>query len=112
MKMCCENCKFTYPGKQCINCYLERGTTPKNWVPARSFNPEYISERVVCEIIRRTGNDRKKQKEELENLGASRRNYHNWKEHLNEPQSYFIAKMAKAGYDVYYILTGVRKHYG
>lgn len=111
MNRSCENCKFKSQNGECEGCKLKY-SLPSNWVPSYEFNPNSIAERAVCEIVRKTRNDNKNLKKELQFLGISKTLYFKWNRSENEPQSYFIAEMAKAGYDVIYILTGVRKCYG
>lgn len=46
---------------------------------------------------------------ETECIGVSRENMYSWEWGKTDPNSYALARMVSAGYDVIYILTGERK---
>ena len=45
----------------------------------------------------------------MQNLGTSRQVYYNWRNAKEEPSAGLLAKMALAGYDVLWVLTGMEK---
>ena len=48
-------------------------------------------------------------KPELERLQIPTSTYYHWKTRHCDPQSYHLAQMALAGYDIFWILTGQRE---
>ncbi len=68
-----------------------------------------------CEIgmraadeIRRTAYGKCNDKEEAKRIGIRRKSFYDWDNGRSDPSTYNLQKMALAGYDVHYILTGER----
>jgi transcriptional regulator with XRE-family HTH domain len=68
-----------------------------------------IGKRAVAAIEARAKRDRKTVSQECIRLGMSINVYSNWKRGGVVPSGYFLQQMAMGGYDVHYILTGVKK---
>ena len=45
----------------------------------------------------------------MQSLGTSRQVYYNWRNAKEEPSANLLAKMALAGYDVLWVLTGMER---
>lgn len=63
-----------------------------------------IGERAALAIKRRVKYG--KVKPELDRLNITEASYSRWKRGKDNPQSFWLQKMALAGYDVHWILTG------
>ena len=48
-------------------------------------------------------------KDELDRLDIPQRTYNRWKEGDGNPQFYYLNRLALAGYDIFWILTGKRE---
>lgn len=48
-------------------------------------------------------------KNELDRLNIPHDNYYDWKRGRSNPSAHYLGKMALAGYDVFWILTGKEK---
>ena len=68
-----------------------------------------VSKRAAAAIDERAKRSEKRLEQERARLGISKQLYRNWKSGRNVPSGYFLQQMAMAGYDVHYILTGVKK---
>lgn len=67
-----------------------------------------IGLRAVAAIEARAKENGTKVSTECHKIDASREVYHNWKRKGRHPSAYFLRNMVLAGYDVNYILTGVK----
>lgn len=67
-----------------------------------------IGKRAAQAIRQKAGNDCKYVME-LDRLNFSRQLVHNWEHNKGTPSGKILQKMALAGYDVHWILTGERK---
>ena len=100
----CSNCNN---GQTCAgSAHLTRFSC---WAPADDLVPESVSERASLEILRRAGCEKSALLQELEKIQVSERLFHRWLSTPGFPGSYFLREMALAGYDIDYILTGVRR---
>lgn len=68
-----------------------------------------IGTRAAEAIEERAKRDGTKVSEECERAGISRQVYRAWKIKRNLPGGYLLRRMLQAGYDVDYILLGVKK---
>ena len=70
-----------------------------------------IGKRAVREIIRHAGSPKPKDiRMELGKLDIPYASYKDWKLEAANPGGYYLAKMALAGYDIYWILTGEKQN--
>ena len=69
-----------------------------------------IGERAVREVIKHAGSPSVSAvRKELVKLDIPDSSYRGWKRDNMNPSAYYLAKMASAGYDIYWILLG-EKH--
>lgn len=69
-----------------------------------------ISKRAVQAIRERAEQNGTSVSFECDMINVSRKTFYFWENNKNNPQAYFLQQMALAGYDVIYILTGVRSN--
>ena len=65
-----------------------------------------IAERVAMAIVARAEQNGTTVAEECRKIGATRKNYYDWKNDCHNPQAYFLQQMVLAGYDINWILIG------
>ena len=106
MERSCGNC--INHAEQCAGSDMWCGPRISCWYPSDSLKPESISERAALEIIRRARSEKKSLRYEMDKIKVSERLFYRWLRVPGYPSSYFLREMALAGYDIYYILTGVR----
>lgn len=104
MILSCNNCLRHAQEPDCTAC----GPRLTRWLPANDLTPETIPERAALEVLRRVGDEKKSNSRELDKIQLSERLLHRWIKAQCIPGGYFLQQMALAGYDIYYILTGVR----
>ena len=69
---------------------------------------ETIGQRAVLAIRERSNINGSTLTSEIERLNLCRKVFNDWDKRGRNPQAYFLQQMALAGYDVIYILTGVK----
>lgn len=69
--------------------------------------PKTIGERAYMAIREKAG--RKNIVKEMKRLDIVNTSLYGWKNGAANPSAYYLAKMALAGYDIYWILTGERQ---
>lgn len=107
MKKTCDTC--IHAGSRiCSECHLFRAKFPTKWFPRPDFNPSGISERAVCEIMRKTKAENRSFNLELDRLLISSKLLWSWTMGQSDPAARFLRDMALRGYDIDYILTGRR----
>lgn len=67
-----------------------------------------IGKRTVELIKERAKKNGRSEKWELLTLEINETSFRDWEKERYDPSSYFLQKLALAGYDVMYILTGVK----
>lgn len=67
-----------------------------------------VNKRAVAAIEERAKQNGVRASKEYKKLDISYNVWHSWKHKGFQPSSYFLRQMALAGYDVMYILTGVK----
>lgn len=107
MERSCGNCRNH--AEQCASSGQICGPRLACWYPDSSLTPDSISERAALEIIRRSRSEKKSLRYELDRIQVSERLCYRWLSVPGCPSSYFLREMALAGYDIDYILTGVRR---
>lgn len=107
MERSCGNCRANTD--QCASAGRLCGPRLACWYPEDSLNPDSISERAALEIIRRSRSEKKSLRYELDKIQVSERLLYRWLSVPGCPSSYFLREMALAGYDIDFILTGVRR---
>ena len=109
MERSCGNCRNH--AEQCASSGQMCGSRLACWYPDSSLTPDSISERAALEIIRRSRSEKKSLRYELDKIQVSERLCYRWLSVPGCPSSYFLREMALAGYDIDYILTGVRNRH-
>ena len=68
-----------------------------------------VGKRATAAIAAKARREGRRTEREYARLGISKQVFSNWKQGKVVPSGYFLQQMAMAGYDVNYILTGVKK---
>lgn len=104
----CGNCGVDTVNdyETCIYCMDTKSGTPSRWTEGENYVPDSISLRAVQCVERRAKKNGVKVSKELQKIGVCRELFFRWKKDNNTISAYYLAEMARNGYDVYYILTG------
>lgn len=109
MKQTCETCLGSRNQWRCGYCKKQRFDTRSLWAPVMDIASETIADRAVEEIRRAAWFAENSVSAELDRIGISRSVFSSWQVGNCTPGGGMLASMAEHGYDVHYILTGVRK---
>ena len=109
MKQTCETCLGSRNQWRCGYCKKQRFGTRSLWAPVMDVASETIADRAVEEIRHTAWFSEISVAEERDRIGISRSLFSSWQVGNCTPGGYSLACMAEHGYDVHYILTGVRK---
>lgn len=108
MKQTCDTC-IGRAGAPCEGCLKQAGGTRSLWAPVPCIVPKTIADRAVAEIRRTARLIGITVTAERNRIGISRSVFSSWQVGKCTPGGWMLASMAEHGYDVHYILTGVRK---
>lgn len=108
MKQTCETC-LSSKDAPCEGCVQLSCGLRSRWAPMMDYVPKTISGRAVAEIRRMAWFSEISVAEERDRIGISRSVFSSWQVGNCTPGGGMLASMAEHGYDVHYILTGVRK---
>lgn len=107
MKQTCETC-LGCKDAPCEGCVNKAGGLRSRWAPMIDYAPKTIASRAVAEIRRTAWFAGISVAAERDRLGISRSLFSSWQVGKCTPGGWMLASMAEHGYDVHYILTGVR----
>lgn len=109
MKQTCETCIGSRNQVHCQDCVQQAGGLRSRWAPMLDTVPKTIADRAVAEIRRTAWFTGLTVNDERDRIGISKSVFSGWQVGKFTPAGYSLASMEEHGYDVHYILTGVRR---
>lgn len=108
MKQTCDTCLGSKDAP-CEGCMQLSCGLRSRWAPMIDYAPKTIVDRAVAEIRRTALFSDISVADERDRIGISRIVFSSWQTGNCTPAGYSLASMAEHGYDVHYILMGVRR---